>query len=137
VKCVVAVVAVASFVACGSSTQLAPKGPHPPHVQEFQLVEFPPPPAQIEEIPEAIESAPDCVWVDGYYAWEERRFAWHPGQWVLPTEGCYYAPPVTAWSRVGEPRLYYTPPRWYHDDALGRSGPDALCPVPKTCGPAR
>ena len=36
-----------SLVACGSSTQLAPQGPHPPHVQEFVLVEFPPPPAQM------------------------------------------------------------------------------------------
>ena len=119
--------------ACGSSTQLAPTGQHPPHVQEFVEVEYPPPPAQIEEIPEAIESAPECVWVEGYYAWEERRYAWHPGQWVLPAEGCYYAPPVLAWSRVGEPRLYYTPPRWYRADAVGRAGPAALCPVPRTC----
>ena len=126
-------VVAALLAACGSSTHLAPKGPHPPHVQEFVLIEYPPPPAQIEEIPEAIEAAPECVWVDGYYAWEERRFAWHPGQWVLPTEGCYYAPAVTAWSRAGEPRLYYTPPRWYRDDALGMSGQAAFCPVPRTC----
>ncbi len=126
-------VAIAVCAACGSSTRLAPTGPHPPHVQEFVQVEYPPPPAQIEEIPEAIEGAPECVWVDGYYAWEERRFAWHPGQWVLPAEGCYYAPPVIAWSRVGEPRLYYTPPRWYRADAVGRAGSAALCPVPRTC----
>ena len=119
--------------ACGSSTRLPPTGPHPPHVQEFVLVDFPPPPAQIEEISEEVENAPECVWVDGYYAWEERRFAWHPGQWVLPAEGCYYAPALTAWSRVGEPRLYYTPPRWYRDDALGKSGAAAICPVPRTC----
>ncbi|HEX6277151.1 MAG TPA: YXWGXW repeat-containing protein [Polyangiaceae bacterium] len=125
--------AAACFVACGSSTELAPRGTHPPHVQEFVLVDFPPPPAQVEEIPESIESAPDCVWVDGHYAWEDRRFAWHPGQWVMPAEGCYYAPAVTAWSRTGEPRLYYTPPRWYREDALGKSGAAALCPVPRTC----
>jgi hypothetical protein len=121
-------------LACGPRTSLPPTGPHPPHVQEFVLVEYPPPPAQIEEIVEQIADAPECVWVDGHYAWEERRFVWHPGQWVLPAEGCYYAPAVTAWSRVGEPRLYYTPPRWYRDDALGRTGAAALCPVPRTCG---
>ena len=120
-------------VACGSSTPLPPTGPHPPHVQEFVQVDFPPPPAQIEEIPEHVANAPECVWVDGYYAWEERRFTWHPGQWVLPADGGYYAPAITAWSRVGEPRLYYTPPRWYRDDALGKTGAAALCPVPRTC----
>jgi hypothetical protein len=129
---VVAVTA-ASFAACGSSTNLAPKGPHPPHVQEFVLVDFPPPPAQVEEIPESLASGPDCVWVDGHYAWEDRRFAWHPGQWVMPAEGCYFAPAVTAWSRTREPRLYYTPPRWYREDALGKSGAAAFCPVPRTC----
>jgi len=118
---------------CGSSTRLPKAGPHPPHVQEFVLVEFPPPPAQIEEIPEELANAPECVWASGYYAWEERRFVWYPGQWVLPAEGCYYAPAVTAWSRAGEPRLYYTPPRWYRDDALGKTGAAALCPVPRTC----
>ncbi|HEX6764555.1 MAG TPA: YXWGXW repeat-containing protein [Polyangiaceae bacterium] len=121
------------LLSCGSSTRLPPTGPHPPNVQEFVEVEYPPPPAQIEEIPEGLAGAPDCVWVGGHYAWEDRRWAWHPGQWVTPAEGCYYAPPVAAWSRAGEPRLYYTPPRWYRDDAVNRSGAAALCPVPKTC----
>ncbi|HEV8550923.1 MAG TPA: hypothetical protein VGQ57_17875, partial [Polyangiaceae bacterium] len=37
--------------ACGASTRLVPAGPHPPHLQEFVTVAFPPPPAEIEELP--------------------------------------------------------------------------------------
>ncbi len=121
-------------LACATTTELVPKGTHPPHLQEFVEVEYPPPPAQIEEITPRHPADPDCAWLDGYPTWLGRRWVWQPGHWVRPIEGCYYAPPVVAWSKAGEPRLYYSPPRWYRDGALAMSGPSAFCAAPPDCG---
>lgn len=118
--------------ACGASTPLVPKGPHPPHIQEFLPVAYPPPPAQVEEIPAGTHD-PNCAWVDGYYTFEGRRWEWQPGRWVLPPAGCYYAAPVLAWSKAGEPRLYYTPPRWYKTDAAELPENKAGCMEPPAC----
>lgn len=120
------------LVACGASTPVVPKGPHPPHIQEFIEVPYPPPPAQVEEIPNGVSDA-SCAWVDGYYAWEGRRWEWQAGRWVRPVAGCYYAGPVVAWSKAGGERLYFTPPRWYKEDAAELSEQAALCPSPPTC----
>jgi hypothetical protein len=102
-------------------------------VQEFVVVPYPPPPAQVEEIPSGV-SDPRCAWVDGHYAWAGRRWEWQPGRWVVPPPGCYYAAPVVAWSKAGEPRLYFTPPRWYQRDALERTEKTASCLEPRACG---
>lgn len=119
--------------ACATTTELVPKGSHPPHLQEFVTVEYPPPPAQVEEITPRHPKNPECAWVDGFPAWVGRRWIWQPGRWVRPVEGCYYAPPVVAWSKVGEPQLYYSPPRWYREGALAMSGPRAFCTAPPPC----
>lgn len=120
--------------ACGASTPLVPKGPHPPHIQEFVEVAYPPPPAQVEELPNGLADA-TCAWVDGHYAWEGRRWEWHAGRWVRPAPGCYYAEPVVAWSKAGEERLYFTPPRWYKEGAAELSEQAASCPEPQVCKP--
>jgi hypothetical protein len=119
-------------VACSPSTRLAVRGTHPPHVQEFVAVPYPPPPARAEEI--GYRSDNDrCVWVDGHYRFEGRRWTWKDGHWVYPPEGCYYAPSLLAWSKSKEPRLYYTPPRWYRDDASSLPEDRATCPEPRVC----
>lgn len=120
------------LVACGASTPLVPTGPHPVHVQEFVEVPYPPPPAQQEELPDGLADA-RCEWVDGYWDWQGRRWKWVPGRWVVPQPACYYAPPVVAWSKAAEPRLYFTPPRWYHDNATELEANQALCPSPTAC----
>ncbi len=118
---------------CGGGVPLAPTGPHPLHVQEFVEVEFPPPPAQIEEMSESFEGDGDCAWVDGYYLWDG-HWNWQAGRWVVPPEGCYYAPPKMAWSNARDPKLYYSPPRWYHEDAALLPASRAVCPAPRVCG---
>lgn len=118
--------------ACGTSTRVVPQGPHPPHLQEFVSVGYPPPPAEVEEIPPA-RADETCAWVDGHYNWDGRRWSWEAGRWVVPPPGCYYAPPVVAWSKAGEERLYLTPPRWYREDAGTLSERNASCPAPKAC----
>jgi hypothetical protein len=122
------------LAACGASTPLVPKGPHPPHIQEFVEVAYPPPPAQVEEIRSSAKDK-SCDWLDGHYQWEGRRWEWQAGRWVRPAAGCYYAGPVVAWSKAGEGRLYFTPPRWYKDNAAELSEQAALCPEPPTCTP--
>jgi hypothetical protein len=121
-----------ALLGCGASTPLVPRGPHPPHVQEFQSVPYPPPPAKVEELP-ATPRDTSCAWVDGHYRFEGRGFSWQPGRWVLPTPGCYYAPAEVAWSKGGESRLYYTPPRWYKDGAAQMTEQTASCDEPKPC----
>lgn len=122
------------LVGCGASTPVVPKGPHPPHIQEFLPVAYPPPPAQVEEIPNGVKN-PSCAWEDGHYTWEGRRWEWQAGRWVVPAPGCYYAPPVVAWSKAGEERLYFTPPRWYKTDAAELPENKAGCPEPPACPP--
>jgi hypothetical protein len=126
------VVAGPLFAACGASTRLVPEGPHPPHLQEFVTVAYPPPPAEVEEIPQSRED-PSCAWMDGHYQWDGRRWSWEAGRWVVPAPGCYYAPPVVAWSKAGEDRLYYTPPRWYRNDAANLTERTAGCAAPRPC----
>jgi hypothetical protein len=124
--------ALVATLACSPSTRLAPRGPHPPHVQEFVAVPYPPPPAHTEEIGYRYQNE-RCVWVDGHYRFEAKRWTWKDGHWVHPPEGCYYAPSVVAWSKSTEPRLYYTPPRWYRDDAASLPEDKATCPEPRAC----
>jgi hypothetical protein len=121
------------LVACGGGVTVVSMGPHPLHIQEFVQVEFPPPPAQIEEMTEDYEPNTDCAWVDGHYRWEG-HWTWYPGRWVLPPDDCYYAPPVIAWSRTRDPKLYYSPPRWYREDAELLPAARAVCPEPRSCG---
>lgn len=125
-------VAALVLAACGGSTRLVAKGPHPPHVQEFVSVPFPPPPAQVEAIPDGKSDA-RCAWVDGHHDWDGRRWTWRAGRWVVPAASCYYASPVIAWSKSTDARLYYTPPRWYREDAGELSERAGACPAPPTC----
>ncbi|HVJ13984.1 MAG TPA: YXWGXW repeat-containing protein [Polyangiaceae bacterium] len=119
-------------VACGGGVALAPSGPHPINAQEFVEVEFPPPPAQIEEIPERLPEQDECTWVDGHYHWRG-RWVWIPGRWVVPPEDCYYAPALVEWSKTRDPKLYYSPPRWYREGAELLPANRAICPIPRAC----
>ena len=98
-----------------------------PVAEEFVEVDYPPPPAQIEERDEGLAGRPECRWLDGHYEWRGKRWQWLPGSWVVAPSGCHYAPSLTRWSRPPGPRLYYTPPRWYRTDGI------TACPPPTQC----
>lgn len=122
-------------VACGSSLRAPPRGPHlglePP-----LYVEYPPPPAQIEDIPP--DPGGKCVWIDGHWEWLARRWEWHAGRWVVPPEGCYYAGMSLAWlPSVGGGNLSYLKARWYAEDAesLPPDQAQAKCARPVPCSP--
>jgi hypothetical protein len=80
-------VSIVSFVACGSSLPRPPRGEPPPGA--YAEVPYPPPPAQVERVPERPERA---VWVDGSWLWTGTRWRWRDGGWFEPPpQGVVYA----------------------------------------------
>jgi hypothetical protein len=110
------------LVACSRKLEAAR-----PVAEEFVEIDYPPPPAQIEERDEELAGRPDCRWLDGHYEWRGKRWQWLPGSWIVPPNGCSYAPGLASWSKPPSSRLYYTPPRWYRADGK------AACPAPIQC----
>jgi hypothetical protein len=123
-------VALMPAVGCGSELRAAPTG-LPAHGAEAVVVEYPPPPAQVEHI-DADPGSP-CAWVDGHWNWVGRHWRWVSGGWVVPPPGCVISRPVLAWlpTEAGG-TLYYWPPMWFRQ----AGGTDAGCPAPEPCGRA-
>jgi hypothetical protein len=127
----------AIVLGCGSSLRTVPTGPHPSTGGERIVVDYPPPPAQLDKI----ESDPGkpCSFQDGHWVWQGRRWSWQPGSWVVPPAGCYYAPAVMVWvPSLDEGELYYMPPRWYPNDAEQLTPEEVLksCQKLRPCGRA-
>lgn len=99
---------------------------------EFIEVDYPHPPAQVEEMTERLNGRPECRWLDGYYRWQGRRWEWVPGQWFVPPARCARAPGSLSWSKERPPKLYYTPPYWYSTD-LNRQALGPACAPPVPC----
>lgn len=116
------------LVAIGCSQQLPrpPLGAHKASNSTPQIVEFPPPPAQVERVPPQPE--PECVWVDGQWEWSGRRWIWKPGVWLQAPAGCYYAPAMAVWVASAERgELFFIAGQWYP-----RSG-ETPCAEPQLC----
>ena len=113
---------------------LPPTGFHRPEFEHAERVDYPPPPARIEEIDLGAHRDDGCVWVDGSWRWNGRRWVWEPGAWVLPPAGCYFAPAESFWqpSESGPGVLYYRNPAWYPDSTSGPQS--APCPPVRHCG---
>jgi hypothetical protein len=111
-----------SLSACGGPRLVTvPTGPQPASAPRVK-VDYPPPPAKIEEIRIAHGSAGGCVWRDGYWDWTGGRWEWQEGRPVLPVKGCLYADAKLAWSADS---LSFYRPAWYPDPASKEA--------PKTC----
>ncbi len=116
------------MTACSTGLRLPPTGP-PPATATPVVVDYPPPPAQVEKIER--DPGKPCVWVDGTYAWVGRHWEWVPGRWVTPLPGCYYRPPQLVWapSAQGPSTLYFFLPKWY----LEHAGVVTECEAPAPC----
>jgi hypothetical protein len=111
-----------AFAACGGPRLITvPSGPQPTQAQPLN-VDYPPPPAKIEEIPLSHSSSNPCVWRDGYWDWTGRRWEWQEGRAVVPAVGCRFAEAKLAWSKDS---LSFYRPAWYPDPAR--------TPPPKSC----
>ena len=109
-------------VACGSPRLVTvPTGPQPAQAAPIK-VDYPPPPAKIEEVAIARGAGGKCVWRDGYLDWTGGRWEWQDGSAVIPAEGCLYAEAKLLWTTDS---LSFYRPAWYPDPTLR--------PAPKAC----
>ena len=109
-------------VACGGPRLVTvPTGAQPAQAVPIK-VDYPPPPAKVEEIAIARGSGGRCVWRDGHWDWTGGRWEWQDGRAVLPAKGCLYAEPKLLWTADS---LSFYRPAWYPDPTVS--------PAPKTC----
>ena len=122
-KCGCVLCAALLLLAACSAPRLitVPSGPQPAKATPVS-VDYPPPPAKIEEIPLSPRAGGACVWRDGYWDWTGRRWEWQGGRAVLPPAGCRFAEPKLQWTTES---LSFYRPAWYPDPAQN--------PAPKTC----
>jgi hypothetical protein len=116
------------LLACGARS-----APSRPVASEFVEVDYPPPPAEVEETEPELPGRPECVWVAGSHTWQGRRWQWTPGEWVVPPPGCSRAEIALGWSRDEPPRLYYTPAHWYRTAAPAATAATTPCPPAIPC----
>ncbi len=113
---------------CAESLRLAPTGLPPTQGAESFLVDYPPPPAEVEEV--GPDPGGSCVWVDGHWDWTGRRWRWREGGWFTPPSGCYHSTPMLVFlPGVSASALYFWPPRWY--PLPERKG--QACDAPRPC----
>ena len=91
----------------------APRGPEPEGAPPVR-VDYPPPPAKIEEIPLSRRRDNPCVWRDGYWDWTGRRWEWQTGRAVIAPAGCLFSELKLAWTTDS---LSFYRPAWYPDPA--------------------
>gem|GEM_PF-996193 len=95
-----------------------PQGPRPPSAPCDFEADFPPPPAEIEVIGSSpLPDDPTCVWVDGHWRWEGRRWTWIAGSFVHAPRDCHYAGAVAFWmpGGTGHGRLCMLYPSFFSD----------------------
>ncbi|HEY2408217.1 MAG TPA: hypothetical protein VGI10_19555 [Polyangiaceae bacterium] len=109
-------------LSCGGSLLTVPSGPPPPDAARVR-VEYPPPPAKVEEISVGHGGGP-CAWRDGFWDWSGRRWEWQPGRAVRPVAGCYHSRP--ALERSAD-TLTFLRPAWYPQAGGPKSCAEVAC----------
>lgn len=84
---------VAFLLGCAGSLPEPPYAPQAPGA--YEEVQFAPPPARVELVPERPKDS-RAVWVDGEWNWTGARWAWQYGRWVVPPVGATYSKWVVA-----------------------------------------
>jgi len=112
---------------CGGASVAVAVHPQPAFAPA-QLVDSPPPPAQIEYLSDTPPSS-GCRWVDGQWVWTSQRWDWRPGGWIQPPPDCEYSLPSSTWTvSQGARALYYRPGRWYSVTQPKACADPAPCP---------
>ena len=62
---------------------------------------LPPPPQPLPAEPSSPPSAPDHVWMDGYWIWTSNSYAWQSGYWYEPNPGMIWIPAHYVWTPRG------------------------------------
>jgi hypothetical protein len=81
-------------------------------VAQTELTYLPAPPAPLEVGPSSPRPGPDNVWAPGNWVWQQSRYDWQPGYWVVQRPDWVWTPAHYTWT----PRGYvYVPGYWDHD----------------------
>jgi hypothetical protein len=99
--------------ACGSALSLPEVGEHKGETPT--IVPFPPPPPQVQLIPEKPAELKRAVWVDGQWVWRTRRWEWQEGKWQVPYKGARYAAPVIVY--LPDKKIGWIGGHFHHDFA--------------------
>jgi hypothetical protein len=117
-----------AMAACGGGL------PHPPYGSQpasaLVEVDYPPPPARVELVPE--QPAGNAVWVNGEWLWSGRRWAWKPGGWVVTPQGAAYAKLVLV--RRNDGKLFAAPGAWRNAKGDEIPAPEFLGVSPSRTG---
>jgi len=105
------------LLACGASRLPAPAYVGQP-TEALAQVDYPPPPARVEQVPETPKD--DAVWVDGEWTWQGRRWAWKQGRWLLPPANAKFSPWTS--TRDSSGNLFVAEGKWR--DPKGNELPD-------------
>ena len=127
----VIVVGLAVATSCGPSLRAATVVQQEVTEKNGTLVDYPPPPAQVEFVRK--DPGPPCLWVDGQWKYIEQTWQWTGGAWYVPPEGCVYAEPAMLWfpnNKIG--KLYFLGGRWVQADS-GDSKERVACAPAKPC----
>lgn len=115
---------------CGGSLRRPRAAPI--RTEEYVAVPYPPRPATVEIVPPRPENDPKkpaaqqfdesaLVWADGTWEWQNERFQWDPGAWVVLPRGPSGPATRTRWAlvrRKEDGQLFFAPSRWR--DASGK-----------------
>jgi len=81
-------------------------------VAQTEVTYLPPPPEPLEAGPSSPPPAPDNLWTPGSWIWQQTRYDWQPGYWVMEQPDWVWSPAHYTWT----PRGYvYVPGYWDHD----------------------
>jgi len=81
-------------------------------VAQTEVTYLPPPPEPLEAGPSSPAPRPDTLWTSGSWVWQDTRYAWQPGYWMVQQPDWIWVPAHYTWT----PRGYvYVPGYWDHD----------------------
>ena len=74
----------------------------------YVIVREPPPPLIVERRPPC--PSRDCIWIDGYWHWDNHRYVWNRGRWIAPPhrDAVWVSPRYER----HEQNYHYTPGHW-------------------------
>jgi hypothetical protein len=91
--------------------------------QSLVAVSYPPPPAQVEAVPDTPNDK-HAVWIDGEWVWRNTRWMWRRGRWLIPPENGRFSP--WAMVRDKEGNLYWAHSVWRAEDGKELAEPKPL-----------
>lgn len=81
-------------------------------VAQTEVVYLPAPPEPLEAGPSSPAPEPGTLWTPGSWVWQQTRYAWQPGYWLVQQPDWVWSPAHYTWTPRGH---VYVPGYWDHD----------------------